>query len=148
MLHKSSRYWPEELSGFRKALGDTYSYDLLTIEKLDTRFMRLGKEPPLRGTVINLAHRHHAVFRFGYIPYFRTYPGMRIPGPIENLEHYGESTTQQICSELMALTKINWNSCAFASSDPITILFARTVGRILTEMPKDVMPQTKYKFYM
>jgi hypothetical protein len=148
VLHKSSRYWPEELSGFRKALGNTYSYDLLTIEKLDTRFMRLGKEPPLRGTVINLAHRHHAVFTVGYVPYFRTYPGMRIPGPIEILEHYGDSTTQQICSELMALTKINWNSCAFASSDPITILFARTVGRILTELPKDVMPQTKYKFYM
>jgi len=148
VLHKTSRYWPEELAGFKKALGNIYSYDFLTLEKLDTRFMRLGKEPPLRGTVITLAPRHHAVFTVGYAPYFRAYPGMRIPNPIEIIEHHGDSTTQQICSELMALTKINWNSCSFASSDPITILFARTVGRILTELPKDVQPQTKYKFYM
>jgi len=148
VLHKSSRYWPEELAGFRKALGNIYSYDFLTLEKMDTRFMRLGKEPPLRGTVITLAPRHHAIFTVGYVPYFRAYPGMRIPNPLEIIEHHGDSTTQQICSELMALTKINWNSCSFASSDPITILFARTVGRILTELPRDVLPQTKYKFYM
>lgn len=47
----------------------------------------------------------------------------RFVSAIEILEHYGDSTTQQICSELTALTKINWNRCAFASSDPITILF-------------------------
>ena len=148
VVHKSSRYWPEELAGFKKALGDIYRYDFLTLEKLDTRFMRLGKEPPLRGTVITLAPRHHVIFCVGYIPYLGAYPGFRIPNPLEILEHHGESPTELICQEIMSLTKLNWNSCSFASSDPITILFARTVGRILTELPPDVTPQTKYKFYM
>lgn len=148
VVHKTSRYWPEELKGFKKALGNIYSYDFLTIEKLDTRFMRLGKEPPLRGTVITLAPRHHLLFSVGYVPYLRLYPGMRIPVPLEILEHHGDSSTEKICSEIMALTKLNWNSCSFASSEPITILFARTVGRILTELPQDVAPQTKYRFYM
>jgi hypothetical protein len=67
---------------------------------------------------------------------------------LEIVEHHGESPTELICQEIMALTKLNWNSCSFASSDPITMLFARTVGRILTELPPDVVPQTKYKFYM
>jgi hypothetical protein len=148
VLHKSSRYWPEELTGFKKALGEIYRYDFLTLERLDTRFMRLGKEPPLRGTVITLAPRHHVVFSVGYIPYLATYPGFRIPNPLEIVEHHGESPTELICQEILALTKLNWNSCSFASSDPITLLFARTVGRILTELPADVTPQTKYKFYM
>jgi hypothetical protein len=148
VLHKTSKYWPEELKGFRKALGDIYSYDFLTLEKLDTRFMRMGQEPPLRGTVVTLAPGRHAVFTVGYVPYFRLYPGMRIPNPIEIIEHHGHSSTEQICSEIMGLTKINWNSYTFASSDPITILFARTVGRILTELPEGVAPQTKYRFYM
>jgi hypothetical protein len=51
-------------------------------------------------------------------------------------------------SEVMALTKLNWNSCSFGSSDPIPILFARTVGRILAELPPGITPQTKYRFYM
>lgn len=148
VLHKSSRYWPEELAGFKKALGEIYRYDFLALERLDTRFMRLGKEPPLRGTVVTLAPRHHVIFCVGYIPYLQTYPGFRIPNPLEIVEHHGESPTELICQEIMALTKLNWNSCSFASSDPITTLFARTVGRILTELPPDVIPQTKYKFYM
>lgn len=148
VIHKTSRYWPEELKGFKKALGSIYSYDFLTLEKLNTRFMRLGKEPPLRGTVITLAPRHHLLFTVGYVPYLRVYPGMRIPVPLEILEHHGDSSAEKICSEIMALTKLNWNSCSFASSDPITTLFARTVGRILTELPAGLSPQTKYRFYM
>ena len=64
------------------------------------------------------------------------------------VEHYGESTVETLASEILALTKVNWNSCAFCNSDPITIQFARSVGHILTELPKGVEPQTKYKFYM
>ena len=73
---------------------------------------------------------------------------MRIPNPVEIVEHHGDSPTEQVCSEVMALTKLNWNSSSFASSEPITILFARTVGRILAELPSDVTAQTKYRFYM
>ncbi|MFZ1072208.1 MAG: hypothetical protein WAO21_02115 [Verrucomicrobiia bacterium] len=53
-----------------------------------------------------------------------------------------------VCREILALTKLNWNSCAFGSSLPITVRFARDVGKILTELPSGVRPQTKYKFYM
>jgi hypothetical protein len=148
VVHKTSRYWPEELAGFKKGLDDIYSYDFLALEKLGTRFMRLGKEPPARGTVVDLARRHHVIFTVGYVPYYRAYPGMRIPNPVEIVEHHGDSPTEQICSEVMALTKLNWNSSSFASSEPITILFARTVGRILAELPSDVTAQTKYRFYM
>jgi hypothetical protein len=82
------------------------------------------------------------------VPYFRLYPGQRIPRPLEIVEHHGHSPAQDVCREILALTKLNWNSCAFGSSLPITIRFARHVGKILTEMPPGVTPQTKYKFYM
>jgi hypothetical protein len=110
--------------------------------------MRVGKKPPLRGTVIILSARNYLMYTLGYIPYFRDYPGMRIPQPIEVVEHHGTSPAQDVCREILALTKLNWNSCAFASSVPITIRFARDVGRILTELPKGIEPKTKYKFYI
>jgi hypothetical protein len=148
VVHKTSRYWPEELRGFNKALGSVNLYDFLALETLGTRFMRLGKKPPLRGTVIALGPRNYLVYTLGYIPYFREYPGMRTPNPLEVVEHHGTSPAQDVCQEILALTKLNWNSCAFASSVPITIRFARDVGKILAELPKGIEPKTKYKFYM
>jgi hypothetical protein len=148
VIHKTSHYWPEELGGFNKALGNIRRADFLALEHLDHRFMRCGKEPPLRGTVISLTDTHHVVYTQGYIPFLRTYPGMRIPNPLEIVEHYGDSSAAVICEEILALTKVNWNSCFFGSSVPITIRFAKNVGKILAELPPGVTPQTKYKFYM
>ena len=148
VIHKTSRYWPEELAGFKKALADGIRSDFIALEHLDHRFMRCGKEPPLRGTVISLADSRHVIFTQGYIPFLRTYPGMRIPNPLEIVEHHGDSSAETISGEILALTKVNWNSCFFGSSMPITLRFAASVGKILTELPAGVTPQTKYKFYM
>ncbi len=148
VVHKTSRYWPEELRGMRKALAGIYYYDFLALESRETRFMRVGKRPPLRGTVIQLGRRNYLIYCNGYVPYLRSYPGKRIPRPLEVIEHHGDSPAVTVCQEILALTKLNWNSCAFGSGIPITIRFARDVGKILTELPKDVQPATKYKFYM
>lgn len=148
VVHKTSRYWPEELRGMRKGLGSVYHYDFLALESSATRFMRVGHKPPLRGTVIQLGRRNYLLYCNGYIPYLRCYPGKRIPRPLEIVEHHGDSTAIAVCQEVLALTKLNWNSCAFGSGVPITVRFARGVGKILTEMPKGVQPQSKYKFYM
>ena len=148
VVHKTSRYWPEELQGFRKALGDIPSHDLLALDRLGIRFMRVGQKPPLRGTVITLAPRRHIIYTTGYVPQLGEYPGMRVPVPLQIVDHHGESSVETIAREILALTKVNWNSCAFCNGDPITIQFARSVGHILTELPTGVEPQTKYKFYM
>jgi hypothetical protein len=148
VLHKTSRFWRDELLGFQKGLGDIAFHDFLTLETLDTRFMRVGKEPPLRGSVIMLGTRNYLLYTVGYVPYFRLYPGFRIPRPLEIVEHFGHSPAHDVCREILALTKLNWNSCAFGSSLPITLRFARDVGKILAELPVGVTPQTKYKFYM
>jgi hypothetical protein len=148
VIHKTSRYWPEELRGMRKALGAVYYYDFLTLESLETRFLRIGKKPPLRGTVIQLGRRNYLIYCNGYVPYLRAYPGKYIPRPLEVVEHEGHSPAVTVCQEILSLTKLNWNSCAFGSGIPITIRFARDVGKILAELPPNVQPETKYKFYM
>lgn len=133
---------------FRAALGDIHSYDFLALERRGLRFLRLGKEPPVRGTVIQLGQRNYLIFTQGYVPFMRQYPGMRIPNPLEVVEHHGDSAAERVCSEILALTKLNWNTCKFASSDPITTVFSRQVGMIIKELPDDVTPATKYRFYM
>jgi len=148
VLHKTSRYWPEELHGFRNALGDIPSHDFLALDRLGVRFMRVGQKPPLRGTVVTLSPHRHIIYTTGYVPHLCDYPGMRVPVPLQIVEHHGESPVETLAREILALTKVNWNSCVFCNGDPITIQFARSVGHILTELPKGIEPQTKYKFYM
>lgn len=54
----------------------------------------------------------------------------------------------EICKEIMGLTKLNWNTTAFATRYPITLEFSHKVGKILSESPEDRILQNHYRFYM
>ena len=38
-----------------------------------------------------------------------------------------------------ALTKLNWNSCAFAGRDPVTLDFSKKVSSMFRELPPDAV---------
>jgi hypothetical protein len=97
---------------------------------------------------VELTKKDFLIYTRGFVPFLRTYPGMRIPQPLELMEHYGDSTPQTLFKEILALTKMNWNSADFCMREPITLAFARRVGLILGEMPDKVTPKPQYKYYM
>lgn len=148
VIHKTSRYSEEERDGFLQGLGDIGAYDFVALERRGLRFFRVGQEPPIRGTVVELARRNYVLFTSGYVPHLGMYPGPRIPFPLEILEHHGDSSSFKVCQEILALTKLNWNSAAFYSRDPITIAFSRQVGSILRDLEDGTLPNSKYRFYM
>jgi hypothetical protein len=71
-----------------------------------------------------------------------------VPSPIEIIEHYGDSSPTRLLQEILALTKLNWNSAGYAETLPITLRFSRLVGDILREVPADRTPHPRYAFYM
>jgi hypothetical protein len=148
VVHKSSRFWPEELAGFKEAIQGIAYYDLVAIQKRGIQFLRQGDYPPLRGTWVRFDDQDYLLYTQGYVPYLRTYPGMRSPQPQEIVEHHGTSPMDMVLREILALTKLNWNSADFSVSEPITLAFSRRVGEILAEMPATVKPQEEYRFYM
>ncbi|MGD0088495.1 MAG: hypothetical protein ABSE73_01115 [Planctomycetota bacterium] len=151
VVHKTSRYWPEELEGMKEALSTCLSVrscDMLAVQDRGIRFMRLGAHPPVRGTVVQLARRNYLVFTQGYIPTYREFPGARIPTPLEIVEHHGDSDGDRVCGEILALSKLNWNACKYASREPITLAFSRQVGRILSEIQPGGVCRDKYRYFM
>jgi hypothetical protein len=148
VVHKSSRFWPEELTGFREAIQGIPYWDLIAIQRRGIQFLRQGDYPPLRGTWVRFDDHDYLLYTQGYVPYLRTYPGMRSPQPQEIVEHHGTSPMDMVMREILALTKLNWNSADFSVSQPITLSFSRRVGEILAEMPTTVSPQEEYRFYM
>jgi hypothetical protein len=64
----------------------------------------------------------------------------------------GDSSPEQVASEVLALTKLNWNTADYCCGVPITIGFARGVGQVLKEFDADPRckyePAESYRFYM
>ena len=112
------------------------------------RFFRAGQHPTLRGTLIQLTPKNAILFTRGFVPYLGEYPGMRVPRPIEFVEHFGSASMSQLATEILTLTKMDWNSAMFAGKEPITTAFSEDVGHILAELPAGAEPRPQYRFYM
>lgn len=150
VIHKSSNYSEEEIEGFRRVADEMKinSIDLVTIMVTNFRLYREKDYPPLRGTMLSLDKQRHFLYTRGFVGYYGTYPGRYIPSPIEvRLFSYDESP-EQICREILMLTKMNWNNTQYDRKFPITIDCSRNVGEILKYVEDNQKPQIKYSFYM
>ena len=149
MILKHSLFSDEEIAGFNEVIENLGSLkkDYVSISYSYLRFLRTGKYPVLRGTVISLTPNQHLLFATGYTPQIRTYPGPRVPRPLL-VTHKGDSEVDLICSEILGLTKLNWNTTAFSTQLPITLDFSRRVGKILSELAPNSKIEDHYMFYM
>ncbi len=148
VIHKTSRFSPDEIEGFRSAASGIRTLDLVTIE--DSRFVvyRQGNYPPLRGTVIPMDGYGTLVYTKAYSPYLGTYPGPGVPRPVAILEHHGDSTTHSVVEDLLAMTKLNWNSADFSCSLPITVQFAKRIGEVFSQGPTDPEVRSRFSFFI
>lgn len=148
VIHKTSRFWPEELRGFKTASSLIPQTDFVAIGRRGIQFYRRGDYPPLRGTYVKFSEQNLVLYTSGYIPYLRTYPGARVPQPLEILEHHGDSPWTTVLTELLAMTKMNWNTADFAGKSPVSIAFSRRVSEILAELHPDSPVRAEYRYYM
>lgn len=51
VLHKTSKYYDDELNGFEQAMSELgiTEYDIVTVMETDLRFFRNNLYPPVRG---------------------------------------------------------------------------------------------------
>jgi hypothetical protein len=71
-----------------------------------------------------------------------------VPQPLEILEHHGDSPWDVVLRDVLAMTKMNWNTADFACGEPVTIAFSQRVGQILAELPSTLPLRNEYRFYM
>jgi hypothetical protein len=151
VVHKTSTFQADEIKGFSEVLeSNGMQYDLISLRKSTFRIIRQGDYPVARGTYLEINDELAYLYSKGYIPELDTYPGVHIPAPFQVIKARGDSSIRALCGEILALTKLNWNTADFCSGLPITIGFASNVGRILREFDGDegYEPRSEYKFYM
>ena len=150
VLHKTSKYYEDELDGFRQAMVDLgiTEFDIVTIMETDLRFFRNNLYPPVRGSLITLTEERHILYTRGSVHQYETYPGMYIPAPLEIRIVERSSSVKSVCREILGLTKMNWNNTQFDNKYPITIGCARKVGEIMKYLREKDIPKESYAFYM
>jgi hypothetical protein len=116
----------------------------------DLRLFRPDVEVPvLRGTAVSVSNKEGYIWTTGYVPRLRTYPGFETPKPILVEINRGDGDLSTVMRDVLALTKLNYNSCDYSSGMPLTLKFADRVGEILTASPKGLKaPPLPFRFYI
>ena len=150
-IHGRQRFSAEEWEGFQSAVpGSTRLVGVRIRSTQDLRLFRPEADMPvLRGTAVTVSRREGYLWTTGYIPRLRTYTGFETPKPISiNIDH-GEGDLLTVMRDVLALTKVNYNSCDFASGLPVTLKFADRVGEILIASPNGAKaPPLPFRFYI
>jgi hypothetical protein len=147
VVHKTSLYQPEEDAGFRQAAETRVPVcDLVWMRSTAFRLIRKGTQEPWRGTLCTIGDESY-LFTSGYVPWWDEYPGPHIPAPLQ-IGSSGPTDIRERAREILALTKMNWNSSEGIGRHPITISFARKVGMLMTELADNQTPNPSYRFYM
>ena len=150
VVHKTSAYTENELQGVLSAANEVGVdiVDVVGIRRSLTRLLRQGTYPPLRGTYLELDDTRAIIYLRGSVDFFRTYPGLYVPRPLEIELAEGDTTLEDIGREVLRLSKLNWNNTQFDGGEPMTLRAARKVGDILKWMPEHDGPQPSFRFFM
>jgi serine/threonine protein kinase len=137
VIHKSSRWTLDERTGVREGLRNRVShYDLVSLQKQDSvRLITANRYPPLRGTRFSVGDLDF-LYTTGFIAELGQFHGMHVPSPLLIADHLASDTPREtLTSEILTLTKMNWNAARLGGLLPITLEFARRVSDIMKEIP-------------
>jgi hypothetical protein len=147
VLHKTSKFNDAEMSGFRSALRHIPVAEMVNLLPSMFRLVQYGSYPPKRGTMCRVNNAATYLFTTGFMSEWGTYPGPHIPTPVRLLT--GDDVNMyRVASDVMGLTRMNWNTAQNTNGQPVTIRFARQVGGIMSELGEDVEPLPSYRYYM
>lgn len=155
-IHARQRFDDDEWAGFSKAVEKSVGRNntqLIGVRIRPTQDLRLFRPsvdvPVLRGTAVMMSRREGYLWTTGYVPRLRTYPGFETPKPILIEVNRGNADLKTVMADVLALTKVNYNACDYASGLPVTLKFADHVGEILTASPRGMdAPPLPFRFYI
>jgi hypothetical protein len=117
----------------------------------ETKLFRDGDYPVLRGTALILGPTNAYLWTNGYVPQLDTYIGPETPNPLFITLLRSKQDMPKIdivLKDIIGLTKINYNSCNYNDSLPVTVRFARMVGDVLTMGSAKGTERQPFKYYV
>lgn len=149
-IHGRTHFNKGEIAGFREGAPDTTNICGIQIRRPnDLKLYRAdGRRVILRGLGMKTGDRTGYLWTSGYIPHLKTYPGREVPTPLKVRVVFGDTPLEQVLSDIMSLTKLNFNTCIYGDGFPVTLRFADDVGEILTAIPEVTSKPLPFRHYI
>ena len=148
-IHGKTFFNDEEWSGFVEAAEGIGSIIGVRIRPETTfKLFRNGNYPIMRGTAYLQDERRAYLWTKGFIPRIQSVLGLETPNPMLIQIVRGKASIKTVCKDILALTKLNYNSCKFCDGQPVTLKFADMIGEILTAGPAEDLEILPFKYYI
>ena len=148
-LHARTRFSFDEWEGFKSVLSDETKIVGVRISRSsDIKMFRGGRTPVLRGTTLRVDDRLAYLWSAGFVAALNTYAGREVPNPLSVEITFGDGDIDQVCEDVLGLTKVNFNACIYGDGLPVTLRFADSVGEILTAGPVKNLPPLPFRHYI
>jgi len=145
VVHKRTPFTEDEQRGFIQGLDGVANIELIEINIEDSlRYVAskfkdgnigIDKFPVFRGTTIVESDDTALLWVHGSTPsaqnkYWKYYQGKRrIPAPLRIRRYLGQSDVLQCATEILGLSKMNWNTLDYYSKIPATIESASSIAK-------------------
>jgi hypothetical protein len=147
-IHGRARFDNGEWHGFLKGASPSTRVVGVRIRLAEElRIYRPGQHALLRTLAYIRDERTAYLWANGFIPRLQTYPGREVPKGLLIDVCKGNADIRTVLSDVLALTKLNYNACIYGDGQPVTLSFADAVGEILTAGPVTGAP-TPFKLYI
>ncbi len=151
-IHGKTRFSDEEWNGFKTAGGQsTKIVGVRIVPDSSLKVYHPSDNPILRGSAFYQTEKKGLLWTKGWTPRLQTYPGMEVPLPTKIEITRGDASIREVFADVLALTKLNYNSCRFSDGIPVTLRFANAVGEILISGPKTTAtnnPPFAFRYYI
>ena len=165
VIHKTTAFRDDELAGVSDALAAVKEKECLQVttdvkwrgvwlkaSRREGRRSEADGYPVHRGTMIPMSGTSALVWVAGNAPsvsqrgdsYYQG--GKSIPAPLLMTRHMGRGSLELIATEVLALTKMDWNNDALYDPVPVTIRYSRRLARTIANVP--TLPRQAYPYRM
>jgi hypothetical protein len=167
VVHKTTEFKEEEVSGCRDAFAGCENVDLYQIQQ-DTAWQGALIDPPtrhgetrgtaaaypiMRGSAVQLGSRELLLWTQGNAPsatpgrsFFKE--GKGIPHPILLKKFAGHGGWDEAVSAVLGLTKMNWNNDSLYDRLPVTLSYASTLAQTIKRMPQILPRPYEFRLFM
>lgn len=150
-IHARTKFDWAEWDGFTSAVPQSTNLVGVTINtKRPLKIFRPDSDfPMVRGLAYIQSDRSGFLWTKGYVPRLETSLGLEVPNPLYIEIDKGKASIETVMTDVLALTKLNYNACIYGDGVPVTLRFADAIGEILTAAPLDKgTPPLSFKYYI
>lgn len=164
VIHKRTPFRQAEIKGLVESLSGSGIKDIELLEisfEDDIKCFAYNRNisdgdgfPVKRGLCLPISNNTMLLFTHGIAPAINNpnfsyiQGGKSIPMPLKVVSHYGSSSMQEIATEILGLSKMNWNSFGLYTKLPCTIDSSNEIARIGWLLSQYEGALFEYRFFM